>query len=107
MEVLERCLNTNADSLSDEDFQYKVQLQYSFLDDCKATSDTASSDNDASPVNTECTNQWRPMFSAKDHPLAQMVRGLIWMHHTCNSTEICGNLVNIFNPIYANFNIMH
>ena len=74
--VLDRCMWINAEW--DEDpTKVEVQFNYEFLDDYRDESSEESWTEMIlscfSSVGTEDENEWRPKYSAKDHPLALMV----------------------------------
>ena len=70
--VLDRCMETNAESEEDPK-QVEVEFNYEFLDDIYVNPSKEELIRlDSSGVNKE-DREW-PNFSFKDHPLALMVR---------------------------------
>ena len=77
--VLNRCMEVDYEFDEATILKVKVGFNYEFLDDYRdepsqeLESHTERTTSNSSSENTENKNKWGPEFSAKNHPLAQMV----------------------------------
>ena len=90
--VLDRCMETNA-RLEEDPTKVFIEFNYEFLDSYHVEPPKEERIHSGSHgVKQEDNKEWRLKFSTKGHPLALMVNCFYWIHHTCNSTQVCSNM---------------
>lgn len=103
--VLNRCVEVDYEFDEATIFKVKVGFNYEFLDDYRdepsqeLESHTERTASNSSSENTEDKNKWGPEFSAKNHPLAQMVSWFEDITLVTLLSCVLGNMVSVANHI--------